>query len=139
MNCLSFEAVFASEEFPEYVGSYNDALLVELDGTTRTVSGSGEIAAPLNFAKDPGGRLLSVKSVFFANVHENNGTQYDGATPALVLRRLLRTVRCPGRRSRDHAIRHPGSLHVARRQRRRRRLVRMPSGRIMGWRSTSRR
>ena len=65
-NCLSFDFVFGSEEYPEYVGSaYNDAFIAELDSSTWMVN-SSEIDAPRNFATDAQGRLVSINSGFFA-------------------------------------------------------------------------
>jgi hypothetical protein len=87
-DCMSFDAVFASEEFPEFVGkTYNDAFIAELDESTWSLDPeTSEISAPANFAVDPAGRSLSVNSVFFSNVIEQNGTEYDGATPVLRVR-----------------------------------------------------
>ncbi|HEX2028173.1 MAG TPA: carboxypeptidase regulatory-like domain-containing protein, partial [Nitriliruptorales bacterium] len=85
-NCLSFQLVFGSDEYPEYVGSaFNDAFLAELDTSDWSVDGS-TITAPSNFAVDPGGNLISINSVFFAEVVTETGTEYDGATPLLIVR-----------------------------------------------------
>ena len=49
-NCLSVDARFMSEEFPEFPGViYNDALLMELDINDWTTIGS-RVIAPHNFA-----------------------------------------------------------------------------------------
>ncbi|MGH3131294.1 MAG: Ig-like domain-containing protein, partial [Gaiellaceae bacterium] len=84
-NCLSFEFVFGSEEYPEYVGStFNDGFIAELDVSNWSVSGS-TISAPSNFAFDPSGGIVSVNSQFFqaGTVVTDNGTEYDGSTPRL--------------------------------------------------------
>ena len=86
-NCLSFDLAFQSEEFPEFVGSFNDGFLAELDASTWQLEGN-EITAPLNFAFDPAGELVSVNSAFFApeRVITETGSQYDGSTPLLNVR-----------------------------------------------------
>ncbi|MGI8686912.1 MAG: Ig-like domain-containing protein [Acidimicrobiales bacterium] len=82
-DCLAFDAVFASEEYPEYVGSpFNDAFIAELDTNNWSVSGQ-VITAPNNFALDATGKVLSVNSALFGSVITANGTEYDGATPPL--------------------------------------------------------
>ena len=87
MSCLSFDLVFGSEEYPEFVGSYNDAFLAELDLSDWSVSGN-EISAPNNFAFDHTGGVVSVNSAFFdpATVVIDNGTGYDGSTGVLEVR-----------------------------------------------------
>jgi len=86
-NCLSFNLAFQSEEFPEYVGSFNDGFLAELDASTWALEGN-TITAPLNFAFDPAGELVSVNSAFFSpeRVITDTGSQYDGSTPLLNVR-----------------------------------------------------
>ena len=84
-DCLAFGVMFASEEYPEYVGSdYNDAFIAELDASTWSVSGS-TIAAPANFAFDLAGDVISINSSFFDadRVEVDTGMQYDGATALL--------------------------------------------------------
>ena len=90
-NCLSFDLAFQSEEFPEYVGlGFNDAFLAELDASTWSVAGS-TITAPDNFAFDSGGGIVSVNSAFFepGRVVTATGSQYDGSTPLLNVRRSI--------------------------------------------------
>ena len=88
VNCVSFTFRFLSEEFPEFVSSeFNDAFIAEL-GSTSWTSRSNEdptIDAPGNFAKDSGGRTISVNQAgaFTVSKKEAKGTTYDGATPLL--------------------------------------------------------
>jgi hypothetical protein len=80
-QCLGFDFSFFSEEFPEFVGSpFNDVFLAELGGSNFQIVGSN-ITAPLNFAVDPTGNLISINSVF--GVSPNTQSTYDGATSAL--------------------------------------------------------
>ncbi|MGD9906208.1 MAG: choice-of-anchor L domain-containing protein [Vicinamibacterales bacterium] len=80
-QCLGFDFAFFSEEFPEYVGSpFNDVFLAELGGSNFQIVGT-TITAPLNFAVDPSGNLISINSVF--GVSANTQSTYDGATTAL--------------------------------------------------------
>ena len=83
-NCLRFDFVFGSEEYPHYVGSFNDAFLAELDVTNWQVAGN-DITAPGNFAFDTGGGSVSVNSSFFdpGRVVTNDGTAYNGTTAFL--------------------------------------------------------
>ena len=86
-TCLSFDVIFGSEEYPEFVGSYNDAFLAELDVSNWTVVGN-EITAPQNIAFDHNGGVVSVNSAFFdeSTVVTDNGTAYDGSTGLLEVR-----------------------------------------------------
>lgn len=87
-DCISFRVMFASEEYPEFVGSaFNDGFIAELDNSTWSVSGQ-DISAPDNFAFDPNGDVISINSPFFSseNVITDTGMEYDGATPMLVAR-----------------------------------------------------
>jgi hypothetical protein len=78
MNCASFDFAFFSEEFPEYVGSqYNDTFTAELGGTNLIISGT-QVIAPLNFAYDTAGNIISINTVF--SVTADTGTTYDGGT-----------------------------------------------------------
>ena len=83
-NCLAFDLAFMSEEYPEFVGSYNDAFLAELDVSDWETVGN-DIDAPRNFAFDQGGNVVSVNSSFFdpGRVITNTGIQYDGSTARL--------------------------------------------------------
>jgi Ca2+-binding RTX toxin-like protein len=86
-QCLLFDFVFGSEEYPEFVGSFNDAFLAELDASTWEVTGN-DVTAPANVAFGPDGNLVGVNSVFFgdATVVLETGTEYDGSTPLLTAR-----------------------------------------------------
>jgi hypothetical protein len=80
-QCLGFDFAFFSEEFPEFVGSeFNDFFLAELGGSSFQINGT-DITAPLNFAIDPTGRLISINSVF--GITANTQSTYDHATTAL--------------------------------------------------------
>jgi hypothetical protein len=82
-NCLSFDAVFYSEEYPEFVGiQWNDAFIAELDQTSWAYSEAvRDVTAPDNFAFDENGRLLEVNTVDFTG--EETGLQYDGSSKLL--------------------------------------------------------
>ena len=85
-QCLSFDFAFGSEEYPEFVGSeYNDAFIAELGSSTWVLSGS-DIVAPLNFAFDRLGNVVSVNSTFFDSVVVDAGWEFDGTTPKLTAR-----------------------------------------------------
>lgn len=86
-RCLAFDFTFGSEEFPEYVGSFNDAFLAELDESTWMVSGN-DIEAPRNFAFDTEGGEVAVNSSFFdeSRVITEGGWEYDGSTQLLTAR-----------------------------------------------------
>ncbi len=87
MNCLGFDLVFGSEEYPQYVGAFNDAFLAELDTSTWSVSGN-IISAPNNFAFDHLGGVVSVNSAFFdaSTVVTDAGVAYNGLTSLLAVR-----------------------------------------------------
>ena len=84
-NCLTLDFQFLTEEFAEYVGSFNDAFIAELDASTWSTNGSQQISAPNNFAFDAGGSVVSVNAVGIGGFSRANaaGTTYDGATPLL--------------------------------------------------------
>jgi PKD repeat protein len=84
-NCVAFDLMFGSEEYPEFVGSaFNDGFLAELGQSTWSVFGSA-ITAPDNFAFDADGNVISINSAFFDpdRVITDSGMQYDGVTPLL--------------------------------------------------------
>ncbi len=86
-DCLGFDLVFASEEYPFFVAEINDGFVAELDTSDWSVAGDA-ITAPHNFAFDTAGKIVSVKSAFFdpGRVVETNGTEYNGSTPRLEVR-----------------------------------------------------
>jgi hypothetical protein len=80
-QCLGFDFAFFSEEFPEYVGTaFNDVFLAEFGGSNFTMSGN-DVIAPLNFAVDPVGSLISVNNLF--GVTSGTKSTYDGGTSVL--------------------------------------------------------
>lgn len=80
---LAFDAVFLSEEFPEYVGSvYNDAFTAEMGQTQLSIVNNG-VFSPYNFAYDPEGNTVSVNTVYDYSLE--TGTTFDGATPLLTV------------------------------------------------------
>jgi Bacterial Ig domain len=83
-NCLRIDLKFFSEEYPEFVGSFNDAFIAELDASTWTTSGQ-DITAPDNFAFDATGDVISVNSSGATSMSAADaaGTTYDGATVLL--------------------------------------------------------
>jgi hypothetical protein len=80
-KCASFDFQYLSEEFPEFVGSgFNDTFTAEKGGSTQHIVGSS-VVAPLNFAFDSKGKIISVNTVY--GVTGSTGTTYDGATDLL--------------------------------------------------------
>ena len=80
-NCANVDFAFYSEEYPEWVGSeFNDTFTAEVGGTDLTISGT-EVIAPLNFAFDTAGNIMSVNTVF--GLGADTGTTYDGGTSLL--------------------------------------------------------
>ena len=81
-TCLLFDFVFASEEFPEYVGSsFNDVFTVETPSYS-VAKVNGAISAPNNVAVDSAGNMVSINTVI--GLASKPGTVLDGATPLLV-------------------------------------------------------
>ncbi len=89
-RCLTFDVVFATEEYPEYTtggtNPFNDGFIAEL-GSTGWSANESEITAPENFAFDPDGKVISVNSAFFDDgrviEYADTGMIYDGASPVL--------------------------------------------------------
>jgi hypothetical protein len=80
-TCVSFDFVFYSEEFDEFVGSsYNDAFTAEL-GTSDLSIVNQKVVAPKNFAFDSLGSIISVNTAY--GVSGDTQTTYDGATPKI--------------------------------------------------------
>lgn len=78
---LEFNAIFLSEEFPEFVGSsYNDAFTAEMGQTALSVLDT-QVYSPYNFAYDTQGNPVSVNTVYEYSLE--TGTTYDGATALL--------------------------------------------------------
>ncbi len=93
-NCLAFDVVFASEEYPDYVTKpYNDGFLAELgEESTWSVVGS-TIVAPDNFAFDGDDEYISVKGSFFdpGRVVTDTGMSYNGSTAVLRVQKPIST------------------------------------------------
>ena len=69
-RAFTFDFVFLSEEFPEYVGSqFNDFLSVTVNG--------------VQAALDTNGRQIEVNNNFFTDEYSPVGTFFDGQTPPL--------------------------------------------------------
>lgn len=85
-NCLiGMDFRFASEEYPEFVGSnFNDAFVAEVGDTTWSVDGQN-IDAPRNFAFDEQANPITVNAAGDATMNEAaaDGTTYDGASTLL--------------------------------------------------------
>jgi hypothetical protein len=82
-NCLALDYRFLSEEFPEFVGTeFNDAFIAEVDNSTWSVAGEGELSRPNDFASSLEGTPISVNGVGPAAVtpQEAEGTYFDAAT-----------------------------------------------------------
>jgi hypothetical protein len=80
-TCLSFDFVFMSEEFPEFVGtSFNDIFTAELNETLFSKIGN-QVVAPNNFAYDTQGKVISINTVL--GISERSGTRFDGSTQVL--------------------------------------------------------
>ncbi len=96
--CASFDFIFYSEEYNEYVGSdFNDAFLAELTTSDITITKPENsnyiITSPNNFAFDTSGNFISINSTFTpicdinaegtATTNCDTGTTYDNATVKL--------------------------------------------------------
>jgi outer membrane protein OmpA-like peptidoglycan-associated protein len=68
---IRFEYIVGSDEYPEFVGEFNDAVGIFVDGT--------------NQALDAEGNAITINGAFFSGdeVVTDNGTEYDGSTPRL--------------------------------------------------------
>ena len=87
-DCLSFDLVFGTEDYPEFAGTpYADVFVAELDISDWSVAGT-TLTAPHNFALDGSSAPITLNGDYFAagSVVTNNGTEYDGVTPALRVR-----------------------------------------------------
>src|SRR5438128_113350 len=83
-NCLRVDFRFLSEEWPRFVGSFNDAFIAELDTSDWVVNPDQSITAPHDFALDPNNQVVSVNNTGVAGMNGANGsgTVYSGgATP----------------------------------------------------------
>jgi hypothetical protein len=81
-DCLAVDFQFLSEEYEQFVNEqYNDAFIAELDGSTWSVNpDTFEIIAPLNFAYDAQGAVVSINSTGLGGMSAENaaGTVYEG-------------------------------------------------------------
>jgi len=84
MNSLLFDFYFLSQEYPEWVGQYNDTFAA-------TITGSSKVADGTNVAIDPEGHVIEVNSVTFAiigaqaaNFFQGTDFQNNGGTGWLI-------------------------------------------------------
>jgi len=85
-NCLSVDFRFLSAEYPQFVGKdFNDAFIAELDATTWTTSGAEILGLENNFALDPTGEPVTIKSTGATSMSQAEavGSPYGGATAPL--------------------------------------------------------
>ena len=80
-NCLTLNFKFLSEEYPLFVGKFNDAFIAELDTSDWTTSGM-TVTAPHNFAFDATGHVVSVNSTGLGGMTPaaGAGTAFDGGS-----------------------------------------------------------
>jgi len=86
VSCLSFDYRFLSEEYPDFLDSqFNDAFIAEVDPTLWTTSGSVISGLGNDFALDPNGLPVTIKSTGPTSMSpaEAAGTPYGGATALL--------------------------------------------------------
>ncbi|HRU39311.1 MAG TPA: choice-of-anchor L domain-containing protein, partial [Candidatus Goldiibacteriota bacterium] len=83
VNSVMFDFVFGSEEYPDYVGQYNDAFGAFLNGT----------AASNQIVYDAGGAPVMINGPFFSSGNVKlppaNGTAYNGTTDKLTTRAAI--------------------------------------------------
>ncbi|HEX3358686.1 MAG TPA: choice-of-anchor L domain-containing protein [Tepidisphaeraceae bacterium] len=79
IKSIGFNLIFGSDEFPEFVGSFNDAFGAYLDGTQVSSDGNGNPLSVNNnfFTLNNSGGPVSGKTSVAMNL------QYDGLTPEL--------------------------------------------------------
>jgi hypothetical protein len=85
-SCLSFDYRFLSEEYPEFIDSeFNDAFIAEIGPTTWSTSGSVVTGKENDFALDPNGNAVTIKSTGPTSMSpaEAVGTPFGGATAPL--------------------------------------------------------
>jgi Bacterial Ig domain len=85
-SCLAFDYRFLSEEYPRFLASrFNDAFIAELDATTWTTVDSEISGRENDFALDPNGNPVTIKSTGPTSMSppEAAGTPYGGATAPL--------------------------------------------------------
>ena len=71
MNSLLFDFYFLSQEYPEWVGQFNDTF-------TATITGSSKVADGTNVAIDPEGHVIEVNSVTFAIIGAQAAIAFQG-------------------------------------------------------------
>lgn len=84
-DCLSFDATFYSEEYPEWVGSqYNDTFTAQINNSDLFVDEDYNVFAPGNFVFDSQGNMTSINALY--DISGPTATTYDGGTPRLQAR-----------------------------------------------------
>jgi hypothetical protein len=82
-NCLALDFRFLSQEYPQYVGEYDDGFIVELDSNNWKIrAGNASFDAPANFATDAEGNPLSVNSTGTLSLSPEGavGSGFEGTT-----------------------------------------------------------